>query len=167
MEANPRFRFLPMPTHSLLLLVVWLLLNNSVAPGHLVLGSFLALTIPLLLAKLQLPQPSAKKPLLAVKYFLKVLFDIITANVEVAILVVGPIKRMKPGFIAIPLDITRELPITLLASTVSLTPGTVSCEVSEDHRWLFVHALNITNEQDMIDQIKNRYEAPLKEIFGC
>lgn len=167
MEANPRFRFLPMPTHSLLLLAVWLLLNNSVAPGHLVLGSFLAFTIPLLVARLQLPQPATKKPLLAIKYFLKVLYDIITANMEVAVLVIGPLKRMKPGFIAVPLDITRELPITLLASTVSLTPGTVSCEVSEDQRWLYVHALNITSEQEMIQQIKSRYEAPLKEIFGC
>ncbi|SFX72922.1 Na+/H+ antiporter subunit E [Marinospirillum alkaliphilum] len=167
MEANPRFRFLPMPTHSLLLFVVWLLLNNSAAPGHLVLGAFLAISIPLLVARLQLPQPSARKPLLAIRHFLLVLGDIITANVEVALLVVGPLKRMRPGFVAVPLDIEKELPITLLASTVSLTPGTVSCDISEDRRWLYVHALNLTDEQALIDTIKQRYEAPLKEIFGC
>ncbi|MDR9468115.1 Na+/H+ antiporter subunit E [Marinospirillum sp.] len=167
MEANPKFRLLPMPTHSLLLLVVWLLLNNSLAPGHLLLGAFLAVGIPLLVAPLQLAQPSSKRPLLAMRQVLLVMGDIIKANLEVALLVIGPLSRMQPGFVAVPLSIERELPITLLASTISLTPGTVSCELSEDRRFLYVHVLNLVDEQELIATIKQRYEAPLKEIFGC
>ncbi|MDX1267841.1 MAG: Na+/H+ antiporter subunit E, partial [Oceanisphaera sp.] len=72
-----------------------------------------------------------------------------------------------PGFIAVPLDITQDLPITLLASSISLTPGTVSIEVSEDKRWLYVHVLNLVDEAETIANIKQRYESPLKEIFGC
>ncbi|WP_417582721.1 Na+/H+ antiporter subunit E [Nitrincola sp.] len=159
--------WLPMPVHSLLLFVSWLLLNNSVAPGHLVLAAFLAFTIPLLCAPLKTEQPRVLKPLLAVRYTLRVLGDIVTANIDVAILVLGPMRKLQPGFVAIPLDIKGDLPITLLASTISLTPGTVSAEVSEDHQWLYIHALHITDEQALIAEIKARYEAPLKEIFGC
>ncbi|WP_114417438.1 Na+/H+ antiporter subunit E [Marinospirillum perlucidum] len=167
MENTRRFRFLPMPMHSVLLFMVWLLLNNTLALGHLLLAAFLALAIPLLVAPLQHTQPSVRRPLLAVKQVLLVLGDIVKANIEVAILVMGPLSRMKPGFVAVPLDIERELPITLLASTISLTPGTVSCELSKDRRFLYIHALNLVDEEELITTIKERYEAPLKEIFGC
>lgn len=162
-----RFRWLPMPVHSILLFVVWLLLNNTLAPGHLVLGAILALVIPLLCAPLQTPQPIVRRPMLAIRYALRVLADIVVANVEVAILVLGPMRRLQPAFVAVPLDIRYELPRTVLASTVSLTPGTVSAELSEDGLWLYVHALHLTDEQALIETIKSRYEAPLKEIFAC
>lgn len=167
MNAKPRYRLLPMPLHSLLLFVVWLLLNNSIAPGHLVLAAFLALVIPLLTHGMQNTQPSIHKPLLSLRYALMVIGDIIIANFEVAFLVIGPNKKLKPAFVAIPIDIEYELPITILASTVSLTPGTVSAEISEDKKWLYVHTLNLTDKDELIAQIKHRYERPLREIFQC
>ncbi|MFT4764960.1 MAG: multicomponent K+:H+ antiporter subunit E [Oleispira sp.] len=167
MKANPRFRLLPMPLHSLLLLLVWLLLNNTLAPGHLVLGAFLAFVIPLMTSGMQYPQPSFRKPLTILRYLFMVLGDIVVANFEVALLVIGPTKKLNPAFIAIPLDIEYELPITILASTVSLTPGTVSTEISEDKKWLHVHVLNLTDKEALIALIKHRYERPLREIFQC
>ncbi|WP_067222925.1 Na+/H+ antiporter subunit E [Marinomonas gallaica] len=159
--------FLPMPFHSLLLFVVWLLLNSSISPGHILLAAFFAISIPLLVNSMRNEQPKIKKPWLAIRYFFMVLKDILVANIQVAVLVLGPIKNLNPGFVAIPLDITSDVGITLLASTVSLTPGTVSVEISEDKQWLYVHALHLDNEQDLIDEIKQRYERPIKEILGC
>jgi len=167
MNTQPRFRFLPMPIHSLLLFVIWLLVNNTVAPGHLLLATFLAIVIPLMTAGMQTPQPKFRRPLLTVKYILMVLWDIIVANLEVALLVLGPSKKLVPAFIAVPLDIQHEFPITILASTVSLTPGTVSAEISEDRQWLYVHVLHLSNKDELIASIKQRYERPLKEIFEC
>jgi multicomponent K+:H+ antiporter subunit E len=112
-------------------------------------------------------RPRIKKPMLAISYVFLVLKDIISANFSVALLVVGPLKKLSPGFVAVPLDIETELGITLLASTVSLTPGTVSAEISEDQKWLYVHALHLENPEELIEEVKSRYEAPLKEIFGC
>ena len=89
------------------------------------------------------------------------------ANFEVAMLVLGSTKKLNPAFVAVPMDITYELPITILASTVSLTPGTVSAEISEDKKWLYVHVLNLTDQDALIAQIKQRYERPLMEIFEC
>lgn len=167
MNSQPRFRLLPMPIHSLLLFVVWLLLNNTVAPGHLVLAAFLAFVIPLMTSGMQDQQPSFHKPLVCIRYVFMVIWDIIVANFEVALLVIRSNKRLNPGFIAVPIEIEHELPITILASTVSLTPGTVSAEISEDKQWLYVHVLHLTDKEELIALIKQRYEQPLREIFEC
>lgn len=160
-------RILPFPYLSMILLVVWLLMNNSISAGNILLGLIFAVLIPLGTASMRKTQPTLKKPLTAARYLLMLMGDIIVSNVEVAIQVLGPVRKITPGFIAIPLDITQDLPITLLASSISLTPGTVSLEVSEDRQWLYVHVLNLTNEADTIARIKQRYESPLKEMFGC
>nr|WP_136249722.1 Na+/H+ antiporter subunit E [Ningiella ruwaisensis] len=161
-------KLLPMPYHTVLLVIVWLMLNSSIGLGHILLGLVLGIVIPWICAPLRMHQPGVKRPLKAISYVLIVLKDIVVANIEVAILVVGPMARIKPGFVAIPLDIHQDLPITVLASTVTMTPGTVSCDISEDKKWLYVHVLNMPeNEQEVIDLIKSRYESRVKEIFGC
>ncbi len=160
-------KLFPMPFHSLLLFVVWLLLNNSISAGHMVLAIFFAVTIPLLVNSMRDEHPKILKPWLAIRYVLMVLKDILVANVEVALLIIGPIKKLKPGFVAIPINIDSDLGITILASTVSLTPGTVSAEVSKDKAWLYVHSLHLDDEAELIKSVKLRYEKPIKEIFGC
>lgn len=161
-------RLLPMPMHSLLLFIVWLMLNTTVSLGHILLGSVLAIFIPILCEPLRVPQPKIKRPLKAIVYVLVVFKDILVANIEVAFLVVGPMRKIKPGFVAVPIDLPDILPITVLASTVTMTPGTVSAELSKDKKWLYVHVLNMPEyEQEVIDLIKQRYESRVKEIFGC
>ncbi|TMM42484.1 Na+/H+ antiporter subunit E [Colwellia ponticola] len=178
MRLEARFKWLPTPFLSLLLFIVWLLLNNSVSTGHILLAVILAIVIPLATSPFRTKQPLIIKPGLALRHLMLVLYDIITANIEVAILILGPTKRLTPGFVKVPLDLTHTMPITILASTVSLTPGTVSAEVYPWHenlkkgeqpeqRFLLIHVLNLTDEQALIDTIKQRYEAPLKEIFQC
>jgi len=167
MKVHSRFRYLPMPTHSLLLFIVWLALNNTLAPGHLVLGGILAIIIPLLVAGLESAQPAVKRYDLVIPYLLMVLYDIVVANLEVAMKVLGPTQNLRPAFIAIQIETQNELMITILASTISLTPGTVSTEVSQDRQWLYLHVLHLEDEQALIALIKQRYEGKLREIFGC
>lgn len=178
MRVEAKFRWLPTPVMSLILFCIWLLLNNSVSAGHIILGGVLAIVIPLLTNRFRTPQPIVIKPWLAFKHLLLVLYDIITANVQVAVLILGPTKRLRPAFVKIPLDLKQEMPITILASTVSLTPGTVSAEVypipeslapgeEVEQRYLLIHVLDLDDEQKLIQTIKQRYEAPLKEIFQC
>lgn len=167
MKLNAPTGWLPMPAQSLILFVVWLLLNNTLAPGQILLGAVLALVIPLLVAPLQSPQPRVVRHWRAVRYAGLVLWDILVANFEVALRVLGPSRRLQPAFVAIPLEVEGVLPITILASTISLTPGTVSAEISADRKWLYVHALHVEDEAALVAQIKTRYETPIKEIFGC
>ena len=178
MRLQARFRWLPTPFRSLFLFVVWLLLNNSVSVGHLVLATIFAIFIPLLSFSLREPQPLILRPGLALKQLLIVLYDIIVANLQVALLILGPSKNLRPAFIKVPIDLTHDMPITILASSVSLTPGTVSAEVypiaeslpegeEPTQRYLLIHVLDLKDEEALIKQIKQRYEAPLKEIFQC
>ena len=178
MQLEAKFKLLPTPYRSILLFGVWLLLNNSVAPGHLLLGAIFAIAIPLLIKPFRKPQPLIIYPFKALRYLMLVLWDIITANVQVAFKILGPNRKLRPSFVKVPLALEHDLPITLLASTVSLTPGTVSAEVypiaeslpkgqKPEQRFLLIHVLDLDDEQELIDTIKQRYEAPLKEIFQC
>ncbi|GGW69913.1 Na+/H+ antiporter subunit E [Alishewanella tabrizica] len=178
MNMIPRFKWLPTPYRSLLLFIVWLLLNQSAAFIHLFFGAFLAITIPWICYRLRDPQPLIQRPLLTLRYLLRVFADIVTANAEVALLILGPIKRLRPAFVRVPLDLQHNLPLTILAGTVSMTPGTVSADIypTVEHlgpddplpqRWLLIHVLDLEDEAALIATIKSRYEAPLKEIFQC
>lgn len=166
MSMKPSSTWFPMPLHSLLLWVLWLMLNTF-SVGHAVLGAILAFVIPLLAARLSEPQPGISKPMTAIRYVFRVTGDIIVSNLIVAKQVLGATSKLKPGFVAYPLQLKQELPITILASTISLTPGTVSVEFSEDYQWLYIHALNLDDADEVIDSIRTRYEQPLQEIFGC
>jgi multicomponent K+:H+ antiporter subunit E len=149
------------------LFIVWLLLTSSYSIGNIVLAVVLSLAIPAVVGGFQTEGLRVKKHRKAFKYFLVMMWDVIRSNFVVARQVIGKSENLKPGFIAIPLDMTDPLPITLLASTISLTPGTVSTELSADKTILYVHALHVEDEQALINEIKTRYEAPLKEIFQC
>lgn len=162
-----RSKLLPTPLLSVLLLVVWLLLQNSAAPGQILLGTVLAIAIPAMTNRYWNRQPDIHRPWLMVRYALRVLGDIVTANLNVAKIILSPNNALRPGFVEVPLDIRGDFPITVLASTVSLTPGTVSADVSEDRKRLLVHALHVEDEAALIAEIKQRYEAPLREIFQC
>lgn len=178
MRTDSSSKWLPSPFLSFLLFVVWLLLNNSLSAGHIILAVVLAIIIPIAISPFRTNQPIVTKPGLAFRHLMLVLYDIITANVQVAILILGPTKKLTPGFVKVPLDLTHSTPITILASTVSLTPGTVSAEVypweesleegeEPEQRYLLIHVLNLEDEEVLINTIKQRYEAPLMEIFQC
>ena len=160
-------RWLPQPMFSLFLWLIWLLLVNTVAPGQMVLGALLAMAIPLFTIRFWPDQPCMRSPLTLVAFVGVFFFDIVIANLTVARLILGPIRRLRPAFITLPLDLKNDFAITLLAHTISLTPGTVSSQVADDRRSLLIHVLDLDNEALLVQRIKQRYEAPLKEIFPC
>lgn len=159
-------RLFPMPVHSVVLLLAWMLLNN-VSFGHLVLGLILATIIPWVAAPLSDPHSRIKQPFRALRYIIMVLGDIVISNFEVAGRILRPNHQLRPGLVAVPLDLEGQFPLTVLASTISLTPGTVSVDFSENMKWLYIHAMHVEDEQKLIEQIKSRYESPLREIFQC
>lgn len=162
-----RHSFFPHPWLSLVLLLVWLMIMNSVSAGTWVLGLFLAWGIPKLTDVFWPNPPLLHKPLVLLRFALRVLWDIAIANLEVAKLVVGSNDKLQPAFVEYPLELTDDFSISLLASTISLTPGTVSADISEDRRVLLIHALTMDDEQALIETIKQRYERPLLEVFEC
>lgn len=95
----------------------------------------------------------------------KLVWDILVANITVARQVLGPEKNLRSGFVWVPLELTNIHGISALASIMTLTPGTVSAELSEDRKYLLVHCLDIDDPQKMIDDIKRRYETPMRKVF--
>ncbi|MBK9245833.1 MAG: Na+/H+ antiporter subunit E [Burkholderiales bacterium] len=158
-------RWLPAPLLSATLLAVWLLLNNTLDPAHVVLGALLAVVVPWFTEPLRPERPRLRRPLVIVRLGLVVLWDIVLSNIEVARRILGPEAAIRPAFVWVPLDLADPHAIVSLAGIITMTPGTLSAELSADRRHLLVHAFNVDDEAGLVAQIKARYEAPLKEIF--
>lgn len=158
-------RLLPSPGISAVLFVAWLLMNVSLSAGHLALAALLAVAIPLVLAPLRGEQPRLHAPMVAVRLALVVLGDIVVSNIEVARRILGPESRIRPAFVWVPLAIRDPHGIAALAGIITMTPGTLSSDLSEDRRHLLVHALNVDDPEQLVASIKARYETPLIEIF--
>lgn len=158
---------LPHPWLSASLAAIWLLLNTSLAPGQVLLGVALGIALPLLLGRVLPTVTGVHRPGLALRFGLLVLWDIVVANVRVAILVLGPKSRLRPGFVTVPLDLRDGGVATILGGIVTLTPGTVSVGIDEALTRLEVHVLDLRDSEALVAEIKHRYEKPLKEIFRC
>ncbi len=158
-------RLFPHPWLTITLALVWVLLVNALNPGTVILGLLLGWAIPLFTLRFW-PEPvPVRRPLTLLRFLAVVLTDILIANFIVATLILRGPKPLKPAFVRLPLDLKSELAISLLANTICLTPGTVSAELSPAHDHLLVHSLNTDDPDALVRTIKQRYEAPLKEVF--
>ena len=165
-------RLLPRPWTVLWLWLAWLLLNQTLAPGHLLLGLALALVFARLGGSARGTLPDSghgragwRLPGIALRLAWTVLHDIVVANLQVARRILGSQDALDPKFVWVPLDVRRPRSISLLAGIVTMTPGTLSAELSDDHRHLLVHGLNVADPQALVAEIKTRYEAPIRELF--
>ena len=160
-------RWLPHPIASFFVLVVWLALHSSLAPLYLVSGVAVAMLIPLLLNRALDDPVTIRRPGVALRLAGVVVWDIIVANLAVARRVLGPLARLKPGFIEVPLDLGHPDAVALLAGIIAITPGTVVVDIDDGRTRILVHVLDLDEPGQLIAEIKHRYERPLKEIFGC
>jgi len=159
-------RFLPHPILSLTVAATWLLLVNSLAFNSIVFAAILGLAIPVMTRAYWPDMPRIRRPLKAVAYIGLVFYDICKANVDVALIVLfKPARALQPAWICVPLDIRTPEAITALAGTITLTPGTVSCDLADDGHAILVHCLHAPDPAAVRDDIKARYERRLKEIF--
>lgn len=156
----------PHPLLTVLLAVVWTLLQNQVSAGMVVFGLILGIIIPWLTSIWWPDRPNGFRIAKMITYCVMVMWDIMVANIEVAwIVLTVPNAKLKPAWIIIPLDLKQPEAITVLAGTITLTPGTVSADLSDQGRSLLVHVLHTDDPDSVRDEIKERYEARLKEIF--
>jgi len=159
-------RLIPHPLLTVLLIVVWQMLVNDVTAGSLLLGLVFGILIPILTGPYWPDRPKLKRPLKFIAFALIVLWDICVANIVVArIILFRRSADIRSQWISIPLDLTSPEAITVLAGTSTMTPGTVSSDISDCGRALLVHCLDADDPDAVRDEIKTRYERRLKEIF--
>lgn len=162
---NALAKWLPHPLLSILLWGLWLLLNNTLAPGHMVLGALLAWLIPLFTLGFWPDRVCLHKPWLILKYLVRLVEDTLVANLHMARWVLKSNTKLHPTFVLLELTVTSPWAISALATTVSITPGTVVCDVTPDQRYLLIHILHTNDPAALVTTMKQRYEQLLLEII--
>jgi multicomponent K+:H+ antiporter subunit E len=159
-------RFLPYPFLSAALLVLWLLLNQSVSAGHLVLGSVVSIAAAWALAALQLEKPRIRRPGAILRLASNVVVDVLRSNIAVGTII---LCRRDPernaGFLSIPIALRNRYGLAVLACIITSTPGTIWLNFDSAKGVLLIHILDLIDEEIWIRTIKHRYERLLLEIF--
>lgn len=153
------------PVLSVLLAVSWLALSNSLALVHLLSAALIGLILPRLVAGFLPPADALHVPS-ALRLLGVVLWDILVSNIVVARQVLGPVDRLTPLWVPVPLATRHPRVNALFASIITTTPGTVSCVIDEQQGVIWVHALSGTDPQAMAHDMKERYERPLMRVLG-
>jgi len=158
-------RVLPYPVLAASLLLMWLLLNGF-SLGQFVLGTFIALFAASTMSALQPSKPHVRNWGAVLRLLGIVSVDILRSNIAVARLIFSPNSaQARSGFVPIPLTLRDRTGLAALACIVTATPGTAWVEYQSRQNILLLHVLDVGEEQDWIDLIKDRYEPLLLEIF--
>ncbi len=158
-------RVLPYPWITLGLLVFWLLLNQSLSTGQVLLGLLLGLLFPLVLTRLEVPRLSLRRPWAMIRLMGRVGVDLVRSNMHVSRVVLS--RRASPtgGFVRIPLEVRSPYALSFLAFALTATPGTAWSSYNPADGSLVIHVLDIADDDDWAAIVKFRYERLLKEIF--
>lgn len=160
-------RALPHPLLSVTLACVWVALVNEVSAGAFVMGAVVGLLVPLATHPFWPDSPRLRRPAHFLAYLGIVAYDIVVANLQVARLILFRRNdELRSAYVTVPLALTSPEAITVLAGTITMTPGTLSAELSADGRALLVHGLDVPDPEALVAEIKSRYEARLLEIFA-
>jgi multicomponent K+:H+ antiporter subunit E len=155
------------PVLTLMLVALWLLLNNTLAPRHILFAVVLAIALMAAAAKFRPVQPRLRRLHLVPRFVVTVLGDIVRSNFAVARIVLGLVRdrQVRSGFLDIPLELRDPHALAILAAIVTSTPGTAWAGLSPDGATLTLHVLDLMDEEAWIHTIKDRYERPLMRIF--
>ncbi len=159
-------RWLPSPPLSLALFFIWLLLNQTFDAATLLMAAILAVVVPLLTRSLRPATVRMRKPGVALRLAVRALGDMLYSALTVGtLLLTRRTADIHSGFVEIPLDVRDPNALAMLAMICCLTPGTAWGELSFDRSRLLLHVFDLNDEAAFIALIKERYEAPLMEIF--
>ena len=154
------------PVLSVLLALAWLTLQQSLDLGNVLTACVLGWGLPRLLGGFLGPAAQPRSFARALRLALTVLWDIIVSNITVARLVLNPRSVPHPAWVKVPLTLTQPTAQALLASIITMTPGTVSAIVDEEGACIWVHALDCDDPAAVATDIDRRYQQPLMEILG-
>lgn len=150
---------------NILMALVWAAVTGSFSLPNLLFGFALA-ALALSLIREQVGTVGyMARVLRIVSLFLLFLYELVLSAVSVAKLVLSPRMNINPAFIAYPLKVDKDFEITLLANLITLTPGTLSVDVSPDRRTLYIHAIDVTDEEALKRDIAEGFEMKIMEAF--
>ena len=158
-------RWLPFPVISAMLMGTWLLLNESISVGQLLLGGLIAVAGSWILVRLEAPPLLFRRLRVIVRLGIEVFVDMVRSNYNVACLTLRDKPDRTPGFVRIQLKVRSHYSLALLACIITATPGTSWVTYDPENHVLVIHVLDLVDEDDWGEIIRVRYEGLLKEIF--
>ncbi|MEI6892069.1 MAG: Na+/H+ antiporter subunit E [Pontiella sp.] len=151
---------------NILMSLLWTLLIGRVSVGNLAVGFVLGyFSLRLFYAGAGKKSSYFLKTVQLINFSLFFVKELVVSSCRVAVDVVKPKPMLCPGVIGIPIDAETDLEITLLANVISLTPGTLSLDVSKDRKTLYIHAMYVVNPDDLRAEIKEGLERRLLELL--
>jgi len=150
---------------NILLAIAWAALMGNFEPQQLLFGFVLGYLILWLVSRMGRPSRYFKQLPLGIELLLFFLFDVLRANVRMAVTILSPRMRLRPAVVAVPLILKSEAAMILLANMLTLTPGTLSLDVSTDRQMLYVHTVWLDDAEEFRRQVLEGYEKRLKELF--
>lgn len=150
---------------NMLLALAWVALTGQFTPANLAFGFALGYVMLWIAQRSERPRGYFTKVDKVLRFVGFFLWEMVKANLQVAYHVIAPRHKMRPGLIAVPLDVRTDMEITLLANLITLTPGTLSLDVSADRRVIYVHSMTMGDRTDEFRrQIKEGFEKRVLEV---
>ena len=144
--------------------LIWMLLRNDFSGVEFMLGYIVGLLLIFLLRRFLTFDFYFRRIIAIIKLIGLFSYELILANIDVIKIVLSPKMNIKPGIIAVPTVLKTEWEVTLLASLISLTPGTLSMDFSEDGKTIYVHSIHVPDKEEAIKQIHNTFERAILEV---
>ena len=159
-------KLVPAPLSSAALLALWLVLARSTSLGQVLVGLGLAVAAPIVTSNLRLTKVRVRRPLVVLRFTLRVGWDVVRSNFQVAWdVVTGPRRRPQSRFVVVPLELRDPVGLAALSMVTTIVPGTVWSELALDRSAMLLHVWNVGEQATFIAYFKARYERPLREIF--
>lgn len=149
---------------NILLAAAWIFLTGELDFQNFIEGFVIGFVIILITRNVTSTTSYLKKIPKIIGFIFYFSYELILANIKVTIDILTPRHRMTPAIIAVPLTVDKNFEISLLANLITLTPGTLSMDLSSDKKILYVHSMYVDNPEDFINSIKNGFEKKIMEI---
>lgn len=147
-----------------LIALIWMFLQNDFSFTSFLLGYMIGIIILFVLRRFLIFKFYIHRVWAIFKLIIIFLIELTKANIDVVKIVFTPKLKNKPGIVAMETELTTEVEITLLAALISLTPGTISMDFSADNKTLYIHALDIQDKEQMIEEIRSSFERAIMEV---
>jgi multicomponent K+:H+ antiporter subunit E len=158
-------RLLPHPILAAILLVLWLVLQQSIGLGHIILGGIIAV-LASLAANAVLTEPViVKRPLKLMQLVAVAGVDVVRSNLAVLMVLLNPNAKPTAGFIEMQLELTNRFGLAVLACLLTATPGSAWLEHNAESNTVLIHVFDLKDEAKWVRTVKKRYESLLLEIF--
>ncbi|QNR21298.1 Na+/H+ antiporter subunit E [Exiguobacterium sp. Helios] len=149
---------------NILLAFLWMFLANSFSASSFIIGYLLGL-IAMFAMRRGFSSRFYLGPFIAlIRLFIRFLYELVVANLQVLSIILKPRLDIKPGIFAYETELEHNWQITLLSMLITLTPGTLVVDISDDNKTLYIHALHMPEADDAVASIRNSFEKAILEV---